>query len=54
MKVVPTLEERVLHDFYEGKSLKQLVDEYDYTHTCSKQQACEAIYEILKSKSLTY
>jgi hypothetical protein len=50
----PSLEQRVLHDFYEGKTVKQLVDEYDFSHTCNKQQACEKIYEILKNGALAY
>lgn len=49
-----SVEEQVLKDFYEGKTVMQLVNEYNSRYECSKQEAIEKIYLILKTKALLY
>lgn len=49
MDKVLTLEEQVIHDYYAGYTVMQIVNEYRSRYECTKQEAIEKIYSILKS-----
>lgn len=49
-----TLDERILHDFYAGKTLMQIINELRNSYEYTKQQAIEKVYFVLKEQGLKY
>lgn len=49
-----TLDERILHDFYSGKTLMQIINELRNSYEYTKQQAIEKVYIVLKEQGLKY
>ena len=51
---IKTLDERILHDFYAGKTLMQIINELRNSYEYTKQQAIEKVYIVLKEQGLKY
>ena len=49
-----TLDDRILHDFYAGKTLMQIINELRNSYEYTKQQAIEKVYIVLKEQGLKY
>lgn len=49
-----TLDERIMHDFYSGKTLMQIINELRNSYEYTKQQAIEKVYIVLKEQGLKY
>lgn len=51
---IKTLDERILHDFYAGKTLMQIINELRNSYEYTKKQAIEKVYIVLKEQGLKY
>ena len=51
---IKTLDERILHDFYSGKTLMQIINELRNSYEYTKEQAIDKVYFVLKNQGLKY
>lgn len=51
---IKTLDERILHDFYSGKTLMQIINELRNSYEYTKEQAIDKVYIVLKEQGLKY
>ena len=51
---IKTLDERILHDFYSGKTLMQIINELRNSYDYTKEQAIDKVYFVLKEQGLKY